>query len=911
MRCVALALILGLVSAGLQIYGAFYRPDLRFRLVPYGNSLPEYLNTELGVIVDASDVQYADQRVIIAEKPSETYDPSSNTDIIEIECWTIDSVHPAKNAELSFEFPGHPLIPPIVRLNQAGQFSPYSALVAISAFATYEDMIRISTIILDAELNEVYTSHVEMPIPEEDRGSVVQEGPTSLVGTLNTCGEVEEYIAIGISFCEQPEPSISRESDSFMQSPYGMIISPADQPEWGNPCRIIPLTSAGILVYTKPYGMPCLLIKSGGSSNGWWTSPDAPRMKDVDDDMLYENNDDSWITYYLYDIKSGLMYDRLRVGEQHEEQKWPYAGVFASSGHVGGSSAGEIAILSWPCHETNFEGILYSNFTQSDTSTYEWSFEPDEPVPIEYGTPEQLISSFVPLQNSQQRLGFALIDKEGNAALCLQPEFYSPQKLCFKSGPPAPCLPESIFTDFLGFVPVQEGLDAYAFTTDDSDLVLFDEEGKVLYNSKIHNQFINDDLAYNTRRLLGILNSQIDAHNPVVVALTFSDTSRLCQLIPNPRYLPIWPWVLAVTWSALGIIWISGAVILLRKSREEFYLAPEDHEAAIFAEQESKERALDQAHEQRTIQARARLGQVADSLAHDLNTPLDATRKNLELIRDSLRLDIRSEVSAVLDDPDLVKSFMDLLTALVANPVYISMSDLNKRTDSLEEVLDEQFPLIASSADKFAKNGFDERSAKEFIEKFGEGRAKMLIKILDREVSLRRAVRQSLDQVAISLGIANRLKNLTSRKAFNIQLGIESALQILQGDLAARKIKVTQDYEDVPGLLGDPVSIIETMNIIIQNAIDVLPDSGEIRIKVASSGDFLEISIANNGPEIPEEILTEIWQRGFSSGKPGGQGLGLYIARDLIENLGGKISAESGAEWTKFKIQLPLSSQGQ
>jgi signal transduction histidine kinase len=88
----------------------------------------------------------------------------------------------------------------------------------------------------------------------------------------------------------------------------------------------------------------------------------------------------------------------------------------------------------------------------------------------------------------------------------------------------------------------------------------------------------------------------------------------------------------------------------------------------------------------------------------------------------------------------------------------------------------------------------------------------------------------------------------------------------------------------------------------------VLPDGGEIRINVTSVDNFLSISIANNGPQIPGDILSKIWQRGFSSGKPGGQGLGLYIAKDLIEGLGGKISAESDAASTRFEIQLPLKS---
>jgi signal transduction histidine kinase len=395
----------------------------------------------------------------------------------------------------------------------------------------------------------------------------------------------------------------------------------------------------------------------------------------------------------------------------------------------------------------------------------------------------------------------------------------------------------------------------------------------------------------------------------MLVTLSAPDSTKLCCLKTNQRWVPSWHLVLSSAWTLSGLLWLACMGLLLRQTREETFVGAEDHHEAILAEQEAAEEALDEAHQQRTAQTRARLGQIADSLAHDLNTPLDAIRKNLELIRDSCSIDVRYEIGRILNDEALATDFIVLLSGQVRDPSVLPLAEVNGRTARLEDFFDNDYPEVAAKVDPalFARNGFDESSARAFIEKFGPENSVRLISLLDREASARRAVRLSLDQVNLSLGIANRLKNLTSRKAFDIRLGVESALQMLQGDLAAHKISVRQNYIDLPGLRGDPLPIIETITVIVQNAIDVLPDGGEIGIDGSLRGDRLVIAVGNNGPQIPKESLPKIWDRGFSQGKPSGMGLGLYIAKDLIEQAGGTIEARSDPGWTEFEISLPLT----
>ena len=80
-------------------------------------------------------------------------------------------------------------------------------------------------------------------------------------------------------------------------------------------------------------------------------------------------------------------------------------------------------------------------------------------------------------------------------------------------------------------------------------------------------------------------------------------------------------------------------------------------------------------------------------------------------------------------------------------------------------------------------------------------------------------------------------------------------------------------------------------------------------------GEEVEIAIRNEGLEIPEQELTNIFQKFYRldqarSTRTGGAGLGLAIAREIVERHGGTIRAESDGRRTTFHILLPLAAGG-
>ena len=68
----------------------------------------------------------------------------------------------------------------------------------------------------------------------------------------------------------------------------------------------------------------------------------------------------------------------------------------------------------------------------------------------------------------------------------------------------------------------------------------------------------------------------------------------------------------------------------------------------------------------------------------------------------------------------------------------------------------------------------------------------------------------------------------------------------------------------------------------------------------------VELSVADNGPGVPAEKRTTMWDP-FVSSKPGGSGLGLPTVRKIVEGHGGRIHCESTPAGTTFRVALPTA----
>jgi len=117
-----------------------------------------------------------------------------------------------------------------------------------------------------------------------------------------------------------------------------------------------------------------------------------------------------------------------------------------------------------------------------------------------------------------------------------------------------------------------------------------------------------------------------------------------------------------------------------------------------------------------------------------------------------------------------------------------------------------------------------------------------------------------------------------------------------------------------PRVPGDPERLAQVIENVISNAVKYSEDGTPIRVIMSSNCATLMLTIWNRGPTIPAEKLAFLFKR-FSrlridadgNGRRKGTGLGLYIARKIVQAHGGTIGARStDGEGTRFTIELPV-----
>lgn len=131
--------------------------------------------------------------------------------------------------------------------------------------------------------------------------------------------------------------------------------------------------------------------------------------------------------------------------------------------------------------------------------------------------------------------------------------------------------------------------------------------------------------------------------------------------------------------------------------------------------------------------------------------------------------------------------------------------------------------------------------------------------------------------------------------------------QIASGYNTGDRLRVDLEAEGLPSSLrGDPASLQRAVINLIENALHATDIDSPVRLKARRLDDgMVEICVEDDGPGVPEEYLSKIFDPYFST-KSGGTGLGLANARKIVERHGGTIRAENTNPGLRISITLPV-----
>jgi signal transduction histidine kinase len=140
---------------------------------------------------------------------------------------------------------------------------------------------------------------------------------------------------------------------------------------------------------------------------------------------------------------------------------------------------------------------------------------------------------------------------------------------------------------------------------------------------------------------------------------------------------------------------------------------------------------------------------------------------------------------------------------------------------------------------------------------------------------------------------------------------LEDAVTDAQPLADAKHISLVMDLSDTPQIHADPHRISQVLSNLLGNAIKFTPESGTITLRARPSDGALSVTIADTGRGIAPEDLAHIFDRYWrpKGSEQEGTGLGLYIARGIVEAHGGRVWAESSPQGATFVFTLPLETR--
>ena len=144
---------------------------------------------------------------------------------------------------------------------------------------------------------------------------------------------------------------------------------------------------------------------------------------------------------------------------------------------------------------------------------------------------------------------------------------------------------------------------------------------------------------------------------------------------------------------------------------------------------------------------------------------------------------------------------------------------------------------------------------------------------------------------------------------------LQNVLAMYSGRIRRSRIQVEHRYRAEGVVIARAGELRQVFANLIGNALDALPQGGRLRISVTPAGDRgFRVFVADSGTGIPVSLRARIFEAFFSTKGASGTGLGLWIARDIVEKHGGSIrlrsyTGDGRGSGTIFQVFVPRHSK--
>lgn len=190
---------------------------------------------------------------------------------------------------------------------------------------------------------------------------------------------------------------------------------------------------------------------------------------------------------------------------------------------------------------------------------------------------------------------------------------------------------------------------------------------------------------------------------------------------------------------------------------------------------------------------------------------------------------------------------------------------------------------------------------KESLPADTEPEARQAMKVLDAEIDRLDAVVKRFLDFARPMDVRLEATQLADL--------LREVLEVAAPQLDRAKVQVAQLLPiDVPEVFVDRALLKQAVLNLVLNAVDAMPNGGQLQLTLSRRGDMAEITVGDTGKGIPMEHRQKVFQLFFTT-RPGGSGIGLASTFRIVQLHNGSIDFTSEVgRGTTFRIELPLAA---
>lgn len=311
------------------------------------------------------------------------------------------------------------------------------------------------------------------------------------------------------------------------------------------------------------------------------------------------------------------------------------------------------------------------------------------------------------------------------------------------------------------------------------------------------------------------------------------------------------------------------------------------------------------------------LGKLAAGMAHELNNPASATVRGAKTLLAALEeSDAASRTlgAAVLTD-ELRETVEQARAACVAEPAGNVLSPI-ERADREEEIAEW---LSRHQGDSDLAGRLAETDVKiEILDNLAEVMSGDTLDAVLRWMAVgcethslaadieRAATR--IHELVAAVKSFTQMDNPAAPDAVDVETGLRDTIRVISSKAKAKGAAINLEVEpDLPRVYATAGELNQVWLNLIDNALDVIPESGHIDISARRELDRVVVRVVDDGTGIPPDIEPRIFDAFFTTKPPGqGIGLGLEITRRLVRRYQGDIAVESRPGRTEFRVTLAL-----